>query len=97
MGVHDIHFGSQFRLAAGRLHNLRIFADQLGRRWLIQDFLGVSQAGNQPIHSISQIMVHGMERFAVISTIFSASGKMISITNTPVSLKTTRVFAAQKI
>jgi putative transposase len=28
------HFGSQFRLAAGLLSNLRNFADQLGRRWL---------------------------------------------------------------
>jgi REP element-mobilizing transposase RayT len=27
-------FGSKFRLAAGLLSNLRIFADQLGRRWL---------------------------------------------------------------
>ncbi len=27
-------FGSKFRLAAGRLPNLRKFADQLGRRWL---------------------------------------------------------------
>jgi hypothetical protein len=28
-------FGSKFRLAAGLLSNLRNFADQLGRRWLI--------------------------------------------------------------
>jgi REP element-mobilizing transposase RayT len=28
------HFGSQFRLAAGLLSNLRSFADRLGRRWL---------------------------------------------------------------
>jgi REP element-mobilizing transposase RayT len=27
-------FGSQFRLAAGLLHNLRDFADKIGRRWL---------------------------------------------------------------
>jgi hypothetical protein len=29
------HFGSKFRLAAGLLSNLRNFADQVGRRWLI--------------------------------------------------------------
>ncbi len=34
-------FGSQFRLAAGLLSNLRRFADQLGRRWL----KGVAMAG----------------------------------------------------
>jgi hypothetical protein len=34
------HFGSRFRLAAGLLSSLRIFADQLGRRWLT----GVSAA-----------------------------------------------------
>jgi hypothetical protein len=28
------HFGSKFPLAAGLLSNLRIFAQQLGRRWL---------------------------------------------------------------
>jgi putative transposase len=28
------HFGSKFHLAAGRLSNLRNFADQLGRRWI---------------------------------------------------------------
>jgi hypothetical protein len=33
-------FGSQFRLAAGLLSNLRAFADQLGRQWL----MGVSAA-----------------------------------------------------
>ena len=27
------HFGSKFRLAAGRISNLRDFADRLGRRW----------------------------------------------------------------
>jgi len=27
-------FGSRFRLAAGRVPNLRVFADRLGRRWL---------------------------------------------------------------
>ncbi|MBN1568446.1 MAG: hypothetical protein JXA73_11425, partial [Acidobacteria bacterium] len=34
------HFGSRFRLAAGRLHNLRSFADQIGKRW----FMGVTAA-----------------------------------------------------
>jgi hypothetical protein len=29
------HFGSKFRLAAGLLSNLRNFANQVGRRWLI--------------------------------------------------------------
>ncbi len=28
------HFGSNFRLAAGLLSNLRHFANQLGRQWL---------------------------------------------------------------
>jgi len=28
------HFGSRFRLAAGRMSNMRNFADRLGRRWL---------------------------------------------------------------
>ena len=34
------HFGSRFRLAAGLVSNLRKFADQIGRRWL----MGVASA-----------------------------------------------------
>jgi hypothetical protein len=45
------HFGSRFRLAAGRLSSLRTFARHLGRRWLT----GVSMAQTAFSTSPSQL------------------------------------------
>ena len=85
--------------ASSKNNRLRMAQQYPMRSSFMSDVLspGVSQAGTQPIRSMAQIMVRGMESFVVIRTIFSVSGKMAGITNAPVSLKTTRVFATQKI
>jgi putative transposase len=44
------HFEDKFRLVAGLIGNLRIFADQVGRRW----FAGVSAARASFTHSLPQ-------------------------------------------
>ena len=85
--------------ASSKNNRLRMAQQYPMRSSFMSDVLspGVSQAGTQPIRSIAQILIRGMESFVVIRAIFSVSGKMVGITNAPVSLKTTRVFATQKI